>query len=200
MPTPEELADYAERLHAWARDRIFTARERRAEERARLFGHSACEAKHDHYRAGCCPRCTERWGDLPADAPGVPFEAFSDHEKANYTPEDWARVAQIEDEQNAYVVAWTPATCRHEFCAITDDNREICEWCGDDVTDPDFPIEQIEVARERAADYDRRSQEIAERAKGEANETGDAPSGPKGRKAKVMAYQSAPEDGKDLPN
>ena len=196
MPTQEELADYAERLHTWARDRIFTARERRAEERARLFGHSACTAKHDHYRVGCCPRCTERWGDLPKNAPGVPFEAFSDHEKANYTEEDWARVAAIEDEQNAYIVAWTPKNCRHEFCAITDDNREICEWCGQDVTEPDFPVEEMEIARERAADYDRRSQEIADRTKGEADTTEGAADGAKNGKSKIMAYQSVPEDEK----
>lgn len=169
MPTQEELTAYAERLHAWGRNRAFTAKERQAVERARLFGHSACTAKHDHYRAGCCPRCTERWGDLPQNAPAIPYEAFSDHEKANYTEEDWGLVAAVEAEENAYIVSWTPQSCRHEFCAITDENREICERCGRDVTEPDFPVAQIDIARERAADYDRRMAEPAGRPNSEAD-------------------------------
>ena len=197
MSTQEDLAAFAERLHAWGRETAANRELRQSRERERLAGHSVCADKHDHYRAGCCPRCTERWGDLPADAPSVPFESFFDHEQANYGQEDWARVAQIEADWDEYLINWTPENCRHEFCAITDDNREICEWCGRDVTDPDFPVEQVEIARERAADYDRRMATRTERPDGEASATegvtGEAKIGP----LKVAVYQAAPEDGPD---
>jgi hypothetical protein len=193
MPTPEDLTAFAERLHAQGRAAAANNKRRRAAERIRLAGHSTCPVKHDHYRADCCPRCTERWGDLPQDAPSVPFESFSDHERANYTEADWALVAQLDAEWSDYLANWTPENCRHEFCAITDDNREICEWCGRDVTEPDFPVAEVEIARERAADYDRRMAERAGRPDGEKAAEAVA-DGAKDEKFKVVAYQAAPKD------
>jgi hypothetical protein len=193
MPTQEELTAFAERLHARGRENAASNKLRRAAERERLAGHSACAAKHDHYRAGCCPRCTECWGDLPQDAPAIPFAAFSEHDRANYTEEDWAYVAQLDAEWDEYLTNWTPENCRHEFCAITDDNREICEWCSRDVTEPDFPVAEVEIARARAADYDRRMAERASHPNGKTIATEAAVGGAEDQGFKVVAYQAAPE-------
>jgi hypothetical protein len=126
------------------------------DERERLVGHSSCLERHRHYRAGCCPRCTELWGDLPNNAPSIPWEAISDHRRANYSEETWALVARVEADLDEYQANWTSDNCRHEICAITADNREICARCDRDVTEPDFPVEQAEIARSRLADYEAR--------------------------------------------
>ena len=128
-----------------------------AAERERLAGHSTCKRRHRHYRANCCPRCTELWAGLPVDAPSIPFGAFSDHSRANYSEKTWAFVESVEADLDEYLANWSPESCRHDLCAITQDNHEICERCGRDVTEPDFPVEQVEIARERLADYDART-------------------------------------------
>ena len=126
-----------------------------------LEGHSTCEKNHSHYREGCCPVCTAKWGDIPKGAPSVPWHAIEEHDRANWDLETWAIYDQETADWKTYLANWTPENCRHDFCYITDDNHEICQFCHKDVTEFDAPVEAFEEARRRAADWEARENKIA---------------------------------------
>jgi hypothetical protein len=127
----------------------------------RLEGHSTCEENHSHYRAGCCPVCTTKWGDIPKGAPSVPIDAITEHDKANWDQETWAIYDQENVDWAAYLANWTPENCQHEFCYITADNHEICQRCDKDVTEFDAPVAEFEEARRRWVDWEARENKIA---------------------------------------